>query len=284
MRSGADAPFPVGRPRSRRGACVVLGVAAVTAVVVITTGACAGRDGGEVASPTTAPNDAPAVTGTVVVLAASSLADVFTQIAADVERAHPGVDVQVSAGSSSALAQQIVDGAPATVFASADRSAMERIGSRAVTPAVFATNQLVIAVPAGNPAGVSDLSVFGDTSRRTGLCAESAPCGRYARRVLERSGVSATPVTEEPDVRSLLAKVASGDLDAGIVYATDVRSAAGSVVSVAIPEADQVDVEYLIAATTSPTGGPPSAASTAFVDWVLGPGQLTLSAAGFGAP
>jgi molybdate transport system substrate-binding protein len=262
--------------------CALLGLV-VAVVVAAVAASCAGGGRGDAAS-TSASNGAPAVTGTVVVFAASSLTDVFTQIADEVERAHPGVDVQVNAGSSSALAQQIVDGAPAAVFASADRAAMDRIGSRGVAPSAFATNELAIAVPTGNPAGVTDLAAFGDPARRTGLCASTAPCGRYARQSLERAGITPVPVTEEPDVRSLLAKVASGDLDAGIVYVTDVRAASTTVDAVPVDGDDQVRAQYLIAPTRPPDGGRPIAAAIVFVDWVLGPGRPTLRAAGFGVP
>ena len=272
------------RPRARS---VAIAIATVGVVVVAAMAmSCSAGDGARAAvpSPTSESGAEPLVAGTVVVFAASSLTDVFAKLAADVERDHPGVDVQVNSGSSSTLAQQIVAGAPAAVFASADRAAMDRIGTRAVDPAVFATNELAIAVPTGNPGGVADLAAFGDPTRRTGLCAPTAPCGRYARRSLELAGVTPAPVTEEPDVRSLLAKVASGDLDAGIVYVTDVRAAASSVEAVAVPAADQVPASYLIAAVAPPDGTTPSAAALAFVDEVLGPGQPALRAAGFGAP
>jgi len=268
------------RARPRRRSVALLGAVVVgVALLGVTTASCA-----DDAGTADAASDRSSVPGTVVVFAASSLSDVFTTIAADAERASPGLDVQINSGSSSTLAQQIAAGAPATVFASADRAAMERIGPAAVSPAVFATNQLAIAVPAGNPAGVSGIGAFGEPSVRTGLCAAAAPCGRYARQSLERAGITPTPVTEEPDVRSLLAKVTSGDLDAGLVYATDVRAAAGLVDAVAVAPADQVQAQYLITAVAAPDGGPSASAAATFVDWVLGPGQQTLRAAGFGAP
>jgi len=234
-------------------------------------------------SSTTASVDgATPVTGDLTVFAASSLTGAFTRIATDFEAANPGTAVTFNFAASSALAQQIAAGAPAGVFASADTKNMDPVaGPAGSTPQAFATNTLAVAVPAGNPARITGLADFGTASLRTGLCAVQVPCGKYAREALATAGVVPAPDTEEPDVKSLLAKVASGDLDAGIVYVTDVAAAAPEVEGVDVPAQDQVTATYPIVALDRGPGAP---VADAFVAYVLGPGQKVLRAAGFGPP
>ncbi len=169
----------------------------------------------------------PAADNTLAVFAAASLTDSFEVLAAAFEAGHPGVTVTLNFAASSALREQILAGAPADVFASASADDMNRLaaaGALAGEPRVFARNRMVIAVPAGNPAGITGLEDFADPGRLIGLCAEEIPCGRYAREALASAGVTPSPDTLEPDVRALLTKVAAGELDAGIVYATDIAA------------------------------------------------------------
>ncbi|WP_447008137.1 molybdate ABC transporter substrate-binding protein [Saccharothrix isguenensis] len=232
----------------------------------------------------TGPDEAGgAVTGRVTVFAASSLTGTFTRLAEDFEAAHPGVDVVLNFGGSSGLAQQIGQGAPADVFASAAPANMAQVvdaGGTAAEPATFARNRLEIAVPRGNPAGVSGLADFGDADAKIALCAEQVPCGAAAMRAFEAAGVTARPDTLEQDVRAVLTKVRLGEVDAALVYRTDVRSAADEVEGIAFPEADRTVNDYLIAPLAEASGG-----ARAFIGHVLSErGRAVLTEAGFDAP
>ncbi|MBA2496754.1 MAG: molybdate ABC transporter substrate-binding protein, partial [Acidimicrobiia bacterium] len=217
----------------------------------------------------------------ITVFAAASLTDAFTELAADFEDADPEVSVELHLAASSTLREQILDGAPADVFAPADTSTMDQVvagGAVAGAPRLFARNALEIAVPIGNPAGISSLADFGRGELLLGLCAEEVPCGRSAREALARVGVDPAPDTDEPDVRSLLTKVAEGELDAGVVYRTDVL-ADDRVEGIEIPADQNVVIDYPIA-TLAGAGEADVAAD--FVAFVLGPeGRSVLAAHAF---
>ncbi|RPI23313.1 MAG: molybdate ABC transporter substrate-binding protein [Actinobacteria bacterium] len=222
---------------------------------------------------------------TVLVSAAASLSDAFADVEKAFEAANPGVDVALNLAASSTLREQIVEGAPADVFASADLSNMDRVvaaGAAAGEPQVFARNHLQIAVPDGNPAGIVGLADFADEDLVLGLCAEGVPCGEFGRRALERAGVTPMIDTEEPDVRALLTKVETGELDAGIVYATDVLSSDGLVDGIDIPAEFDVVAEYPIVALSEAPD--PDAAAT-FVAFALSAeGRAILASHGFATP
>lgn len=222
---------------------------------------------------------------TVLVSAASSLTDVFTAIESAFEDLHPDVDVMLNLGASSSLREQILEGAPVDVFASADTSNMDRLMSAGEVdggPWVFARNRLEIAVPTNNPAGITGLEDFGDEQLLIGLCAEEVPCGVYAREALARAGVLPAIDSYEPDVRAMLTKIEAGELDAGITYVTDIVSTNGGVDGVAIADDANVSAEYPIAVLAGASS--PDAAS-AFVGFVLSSdGQAILTDFGFVAP
>lgn len=255
------------RPSPSPAALVVLALAAAVLVV-----SCGGDD--------TA--DAAATPTTVRVFAAASLTDAFTELAVDFEAANPGVTVELNLGASSALREQILEGAPADVFASANTSNMDQVveaGNIEGTPRVFVRNALEIAVPAGNPAGITGLADLGREELLIGLCAEEVPCGQFGREALTAAGVRPAPDTDEPDVRSLLTKVAEGELDAGLVYRTEVL-ADDAVEGIAIPADQNVVADYPIA-TLAEAGE--QAMAAAFVEYVLGvEGQELLVSYGFG--
>ena len=232
------------------------------------------------ASPT--PDTEDPLSATVTVFAAASLTESFDTIAAAFEDEHPGVDVVAQYGGSSALATQLREDAPADVFASANESTMELAAEVVGAPAVFATNILVIAVPAGNPAGVDGLEDLADPELRIALCDVAVPCGSASLALLEAQGVVAQPDTLEEDVKAVTTKVALGEVDAALVYRTDARAAGEAVETIEVPGAAKIVSRYPIAvveATRNPD------AAEAFVDWVLSArGRQVLSAAGFGAP
>ncbi len=224
------------------------------------------------------------VEGEVLVSAAASLTDAFAEVEAAFEDANPGVDVVLNLGPSSGLREQILEGAPADVFASANTSNMDQVveaGENASEPEIFVTNLLQIAVPTGNPGGVVGLDDFANEALLIGLCAEDVPCGDFGRQALEKAGVTPSIDTNEPDVRALLTKIEAGELDAGITYVTDVLSTDGAE-GVDIPEEFNVVAEYPIATLASapnPEGG------AAFVEFVLSEaGQEILTSYGFTSP
>jgi len=228
---------------------------------------------------------AEALRGEVVVAAAASLTGAFTAIAEDFERAHPGVTVTLNLGASSALAAQIVQGAPVDVFAAASPATMAtvtRAGAAAGEPTVFVRNRLQIAVPRGNPAGVRSLADLGRADLRIALCAEQVPCGAAALTVFAAAGVVPAPDTLEQDVKATLSKVALGEVDAALVYRTDVLGASGGVAGVPFPEAGRAVNDYPIVAVEQ---APNPAAATAFVAHVLSAeGARVLTGAGFERP
>lgn len=219
----------------------------------------------------------------VLVMAAASLTDAFADIEAAFESAHPEIDIQLNLAGSASLREQILQGAPADVFASANYETMQVIvdAGLATTPTVFATNELVIAVPLANSAEVQSLGDLANDDLIVGLCAAGVPCGDFARLALTQAGVEASVDTNEGDVRALVTKIAADELDAGIVYATDVR-ADSEVTALALPDSVDVQVNYPIARLTHSADSP---AAQQFVDFVVGPsGQEILTSHGFGAP
>ncbi|MFD0206210.1 MULTISPECIES: molybdate ABC transporter substrate-binding protein [Saccharothrix] len=223
--------------------------------------------------------------GRVTVFAAASLTEVFTRLGEDFEAANPGVDVVFNFGGSSALAQQIGQGAPADVFAAASPATMAQVvdaGGTAAEPVTFARNRLEIAVPAGNPAGITGPADFADADAKVALCAEQVPCGAAAKRAFAAAGVTPRPDTLEQDVKAALTKVRLGEVDAALVYGTDVRSAGGEVEGIGFPEADQAVNDYPIAPLAKAGN---TAGARAFVDYVRSDrGRALLAEAGFEAP
>ncbi|XVQ84223.1 molybdate ABC transporter substrate-binding protein [Microbispora siamensis] len=216
-------------------------------------------------------------TQTLTVFADTSLTRTFGSLGKTFEAAHPGVAVRFRFGGSPALAQRIVRGAPADVFAAAGPEAMRRSG--APGPRVFARDSLQIAVPKGDPAHVTGLKDLAAPGVRVALCAESAPCGAAARAALAAAGVTVVPATEEQDAAKALAKVRLGEVDAALVYRTDIKAEAGAVEGVDFPEAARVAEDYLIA-TVPGTGR--LALTREFVDLVLSDqGRKVLASAGF---
>ncbi|MGH8872871.1 MAG: molybdate ABC transporter substrate-binding protein [Acidimicrobiia bacterium] len=255
-------------------------MAALTALVLVSV-AC---DGADMENTATA-GASPGLEGEILVSAAASLTEAFAEVESAFEAANPAVDVALNLGPSSGLREQILEGAPADVFASANTSNMDRVaeaGEASGEPQVFAQSLLQIAVPAGNPAGITGLEDFGNEELLIGLCAEDVPCGDYGRQALENAGVTPAIDTDEPDVRALLTKIVAGELDAGITYVSDVRSTDGAVDGIDIPDEVNVVAEYPVTALTN---APNPEAAAAFVDFVLSEqGQAILGEYGFTSP
>lgn len=221
---------------------------------------------------------------TITVFAAASLSDVMTELASAHEREEGARAVELSFGPSSGLREQILSGAPADLFAAARPRDMEILvdAGEVERSRVFARNGLQIAVSAGNPADISGLADFADPDPFIGLCAVQVPCGSYARQILADAGVEPSVDTEAADVRALLTQIRSGDLDAGLVYVTDVLAAGEAVEGVDIPAEVDAGVDYVIGTVTR-SDDPEQARS--FVRFVLSDeGRDILSSHGFGTP
>jgi molybdate transport system substrate-binding protein len=237
---------------------------------------------GGTSSPAAGSSALPA--GAITVFAASSLKETFTQLGKQFEAAHPGDTVKFSFGASSTLATQITSGAPADVFASAAPKNMETVVSAgdASSPQDFAKNTAEVAVPPSNPAQVTSVSDLAKSSVKVALCQPQVPCGVVAGEVFKNAGITVKPVTLQPDVKSVLTQVELGNVDAGVVYVTDVKAAGSKVKGVTIPASDNASTLYPIAAVSS---SKETAIAQAFVAYVLSPaGQAVLSAAGFQKP
>ena len=219
------------------------------------------------------------ISGSLTVYAAASLKTSFDEVAEAFTAQHPGIRISPVYDGSSTLATQIDAGAPADVFASADEATMAKVSEFAVSPKVFASNTLVIVVPAGNPKKVTSLA---DLSRVvTVLCAPEVPCGAASATLLAAADVTVDAASLEQNVTAVLTKVAAGEADAGLVYATDVVGR-DDVASIVPDGSDKVVNQYPIAALTDAAN--PQAAK-AFVDFVMSDaGQKILHDRGFGAP
>lgn len=253
-------------------------VMALTALALLAglAGGCGGSDSG---------SGTGAGSGTLTVFAAASLTESFTALGRAFEASHPGVEVRFGFGGSSTLAQQIVQGAPADVFASASPATMRTVadaGLLAGTPRTFARNRLVIAVPKDNRAGIRALRDLAGRDRKVVLCAERVPCGAAAEKALGIAGVRVTPVSQEQDVKAVLTKVRLGEADAGLVYRTDVRASASEVTGIEFPESAQAVNDYPIGTLAK---APQPRLAEEFVGLVRSAqGRSVLAGAGFEAP
>lgn len=290
LRTTRDPACPVcagSRPRPAAGttseAAEPVGTASEAAEPVGMPSATHAIGGSSRRSPKARSRSAP-LSGTINVFAASSLREAFTTLGKQFEAAHPGTKVVFSFGPSSGLAVRITAGAPADVFASASTKNMAQVvaARQAISPRKFASNVMEIAVPPTNPANVTALSDLAKPSVRVALCQAAVPCGASAVTVFTNAMLTVTPVTQEIDVKAVLAKVSLGEVDAGVVYVTDVRAAGGKVKGIKIPTFLNSSTVYPIATLSRARN---KATATAFTAYVLSPaGAGVLSAAGFAKP
>src|SRR5262252_604736 len=267
----------------RRLALIMTALAAA-AVAGCTSSSPSSAPGASSSSSSPAASSSASATGTITVFAASSLKGTFTQLGKQFEAAHPGDTVKFSFGASSTLATQITSGAPADVFASAAPKNMNTVvtAGDASNPQDFAKNTAEVAVPPSNPANVTSVTDLAKSSVKTALCQPKVPCGVVAAEVFKNAGITVKPVTLQPDVKSVLTQVELGNVDAGVVYVTDVMAAGSKVKGVTIPANVNASTLYPIAAIS---GSKEMSIAQAFVAYVLSPaGQAVLSAAGFEKP
>ena len=236
---------------------------------------------------------APAATGTtavplegeVVLFAAASLTESFTKIGDAFQKANPDTKVTFNFAASSALVQQINEGAPADVYASADEANMKKLTDAANVsgePEIFATNKLEIITAPGNPKGITGVADLANSDLIVVTCGPEVPIGKYSAQVFANAGVTVTPKSYEADVKAVVNKVVIGEADAGIVYATDVKAAGTKATGVQIPDDINVIATYPIAVTKGTKNVDVADAFMAFV--LSDAGQEILAAAGFSAP
>jgi molybdate transport system substrate-binding protein len=220
---------------------------------------------------------------TITVLAASSLTGTFTELGKQFEAQHDGVTVKFAFDSSATLAQQATQGAPADVLATADPTTMAAAQqAQAGAPVTFATNTMVLATPADNPAGIKSFSDLDKPSVKYVMCVPTAPCGIVGQALLKQDHITGKPVSQEVDVKSVLAKLTEGEADAGLVYATDATAAGDQVDTVPIPGAAKQVTSYPIVRLSQSKNAD---LAQQFVDLVTGStGQQVLADAGFGKP
>jgi molybdate transport system substrate-binding protein len=262
----------------RRIATVIL---AVTATAGVAAGCSSGNGSTNAGSSPTANSS---VKGGITVFAAASLQGAFTTIGNQFEAAHPGTTVKFSFGASSSLAQEITSGSPADVFASASPQNMDEVTAAgdASKPVTFAKNVMEVAVPPSNPADVTSVNDLANSSVKTALCQPQVPCGFTAAKVFSNAKITVTPVTQQPDVKSVLTQVELNNVDAGMVYVTDVMAAGSKVKGIKIPANENASTAYPIATINSSQN---KSTAQAFSAYVASPaGQKVLTADGFEKP
>lgn len=256
---------------SRRSSEVRIGALLAALVLAVGVAACGGSGDGD--------------GGKVTVLAAASLTEAFTALGEQYEAAHEGSEVVFNFAASSELAAQIESGSPGDVFASADEPNMDKVvdaGMADGDPVAFAGNVLAIAVPKGNPGKVTGLDDLSSGNLKVAVCDVEVPCGNAAAGVFENAGVEPSIDSYEPDVKAVLTKVELGEVDAGLVYSSDVLAAGDEIDSIEIPDDVQVVNTYPIALVKdagNPDGG------QGFIDLVLSDaGRAELEQWGFRSP
>jgi molybdate transport system substrate-binding protein len=255
-----------------KGLAVVVAVA-TAAVLAFATGCGTAKE--------SSPQDADAR----VVFAASSLKQSFTTIGEQFKNANPGVAVNFSFAGSSDLVTKLGDGAKADVLASADAKNMAKAEAANLTvgdPVKFATNVLTIAVPKGNPKGITSFKDLARDDLKVVVCGPQTGCGSATERVERLTGVELNPAGTEPVVSDVIDKVASGEADAGVVYVTDVAGSGGRVAGVEFPEANQAINTYPIVTIRAAAHEDLARKFIAFVSGEAG--RKVLDAAGFGKP
>jgi molybdate transport system substrate-binding protein len=237
---------------------------------------------------------------TLTVFAAASLTEAFTEIGRHFQEAHPGTSVTFNFAGSQELAQQLSQGAPAHVFASANQRQMEqaitagRVDEQKVR--IFAHNRLLIILPPGNPGQIDSLQDLARPGVQLLLADEAVPAGQYSREVLRQATTSGeygatyeqsvldNVVSFEQNVRGVLTKISLGEADAGIVYASDLtahNSTAGAeaLLAVQIPERYNVTAAYPIAPVVDSAN---RSLAQSFIEFVTSPaGQSILADHGF---
>ena len=267
-------------PDSAPPAARALASFAVAGSLVASAAACGAADRGS----GTAVSDGPS--GTVTVFAAASLAAVGERWERDLETAHPDLDVRLVLDGSPGLARQLLDGARADVFVSADERTMATVtdAGLAADPRALARNRVVVAVPVENPGALADATDVSRPGVALAVCDELVPCGAAADRAFEALALEVSPVTVEPSVTAVLTRVRLGEVDAGVVYATDVLAAADEVEALPLPPAAATAGSTTYQAATLADAANPGGARAVTAHLLGPPGRAVLRDAGFEVP
>ena len=249
------------------------------AVLAMFAGACGADD--EASAPGTTGEVGPKLTGALNVFSAASLTEAFTEMGKSFEAKNPGVDVTFNFGASNALVEQVNQGAPADVLATADEANMAKASAagNVANQKVFVRNRLAIMVAKGNPKKLQALADLAKPGVVFVMCAPAVPCGRFGGEALSKAGVRAQPKSQEESVKGVVSKVTFGEADAGIVYVSDIKAAGDKAEGLVIPDQHNVIATYPIASLTKAKS--PQLAQ-AWIDFVLSEeGQATLVRYGF---
>ena len=261
----------------------VVGLAFAAAISLFLVSGCGSST--ERSSSSSSASGTPTEATNLMVFAAASLKQSFTQIGEQFKTDNPGSSVEFSFAGSSDLVTQLTQGADADVFASADTKNMDKAaqaGLLAGDPVNFASNTLTIAVAPGNPKGIASFQDLTRDGLNVVVCAPQVPCGSATEKVEKATGVELKPVSEESSVTDVLNKVSTGEADAGVVYVTDVAGAGDKVTGVDFPESKDAVNTYPIAALK---GSANAELAQKFIAYVTGEaGQKVLDQAGFGKP
>ncbi|MGO3152376.1 MAG: molybdate ABC transporter substrate-binding protein [Galactobacter sp.] len=262
---------------SRRHVCRRLGAAtAILAAGALALTACGGSDD--------AKDDAKGTTS-ITIFAAASLQGPLDDVAKDFEKSNSDFTVKpITYDGSQALATQAIDGADVDVLAFASEASLEPVTEAGLTDKgqIFATNTLELAVAPGNPKGLATWDDLTEKGVSVVVCAAEVPCGQATEKLTADAGVTLKPVSQETNVTSVVNRVAGGEADAGLVYATDVTAAGDKLEGVELPNADKAVNRYPVAVSADAEN---SEGGKAFVDYLLSDaGQKTLHDAGFGKP
>ncbi|WP_424384557.1 molybdate ABC transporter substrate-binding protein [Mycobacterium sp.] len=221
----------------------------------------------------------------IMVFAAASLKPTFTVLAGKFQTDNPGSTVNFDFAVSSELATRLTSGAPADIFASSDSAQMDTVAKAGLTetdPVNFASNTLVIVTAPGDPKQIHSFADLANPSLKVVVCREPVPCAALTQRIEDKTGVHFDPISEEPTVSDVLARVTSGTADAGLVYVTDAHKAGDKVNTVNFAEAADTANMYPIAVLKHASQ---PALAQKFIDLVTGPtGQKVLNQAGFAGP
>jgi molybdate transport system substrate-binding protein len=251
------------------------------AALALVVSACSSSGGPDGSGGSPGRSGSATLSGSITVFAASSLTEAFGTLGQKFEAAHPGTTIRFKYDASSALAADITQGQKSDVFASASTKNMAAV-AQAVKPTDFVSNTMEIATPPGNPAKITGVADLAKASVKVALCDPAVPCGATAQQVFSKAKITVKPVSNEPDVKSTLAKVEIREVDAGVVYVTDVRAAGAKVTGVPIPAGINASTTYPISVlkdSANPT------LAQAWVDYVLSDaGRAVLTADGFSAP
>jgi len=264
----------VRRPSRVAGLCLL--------VAVLMGAACSSDDKtNATANSPAASSSAPKASGSIKVSAAASLTEAFNDLQATLKTEQPDLAITYNFGGSGALVTQIQQGVGVDVIATADTDSMKKLQNDGSVedPVIFAHNKLEILVQPGNPKQIKDLSDLARPDVKFVTEDETVPAGKYSAQALAKAGVMANPVSKEPDVKSAVAKVTSGEADATVVYQTDVTAAGSKGEGVAIPDNQNVVADYPIAILKSTKN---HSGAAAFVEAVVhGSGKDALQKRGF---